>query len=176
MKELRRRLLRKGLKVACGSEVVRRCPYPVNEAGSDKAQFWIMLSQVLMEMQLEKFEVVLLDRGVLDHLAYAQWLLNHNQFRRETLELLTNLAFYWSRTSPYSLALFFKPLALTEDGFRSVNPLFQQEIHQLLLKIYRQTEKRLGLPVIYVKSLSEGVIDGLAEKVFLTFQQFKDRV
>jgi hypothetical protein len=69
---LERELAEKHLNVLRGLEVVRDCPFPVNEQASGPTQIWIMLTQILTELQLEKSaEVIVLDRCVFDNLAYA---------------------------------------------------------------------------------------------------------
>lgn len=109
----------------------------MNERGTAQTQFWIITAQILLEARLEKkFEVVILDRSVIDHLAYATWLHKKKRISKKALEAMKDIALKWIEISPYNKIFFLPPLPLKPDGFRSVDKKYQREIHQILLKLY----------------------------------------
>jgi len=155
-KTLEKKLAKKQFKVSCGLEVVRDCPFPVNEQGSGQAQIWIMLTQILTELQLEEsVEVVILDRCVFDHLAYAKWLHERERLSQNELTFLKSIAESWSKTHPYNIIATLSPLLLTPDGFRSVNTSYQKQIQTILSKIYVDFAKHKPRETLIVKTASE---------------------
>jgi len=154
-KTLEKKLAKNNYKVSCGLEVVRDCPFPVNEQGSGQAQIWIMLTQILTELQLESAEVVILDRCVFDHLAYAKWLYERKRLSQNELAFLKSIAESWSKTHPYNVIATLDPLPLTSDGFRSVNTRYQKQIQVILSKIYVNFAKHKPSETLIVKATSE---------------------
>jgi thymidylate kinase len=69
--ELAARLKRRGLDVEIVREVARRCPLPINEQTTVRAQEWILLTQMALEIEATAaHEIVLCDRSVLDNYCY----------------------------------------------------------------------------------------------------------
>jgi predicted ATPase len=166
-KTLEKKLAKKQFKVSCGWEVVRDCPFPVNEQGSGQAQIWIMLTQILTELQLEESaEVVILDRCVFDHLAYAKWLHERERLFPNELAFLESIAENWSKTHPYNIIATLDPLPLTPDGFRSVNTRYQKQIQAILSKIYVDFAKHKPRETLLVKtSLEKKEVTKLIAKI-----------
>jgi thymidylate kinase len=155
-KTLEKKLAKKQFKVSCGLEVVRDCPFPVNEQGSGQAQIWIMLTQILTELRLEESaEVVILDRCVFDHLAYAKWLHERERLSSNEFAFLESIAENWSKTHPYNIIALLSPLYLIKDGFRSVNARYQKQIQVILSKIYVAFAKHRPRETLIVKTSSE---------------------
>ncbi len=89
------------------TEVVRRSPFPVNEATTLEAQLWILHTQIARELDAtSRAEHLICDRAVL-----LAW---------------------WMET--YSLIVYVPPMAdgIPPDGFRSENLEFQERIHDLI--------------------------------------------
>jgi len=136
---LQERLVRCGVKAAYGLEIVRECPYLVNEAGSERAQLWIMLAQIVKELGFEKkADVVVLDRCVFDNLPYSKWLQQNHQLRKSVYDYLKRMALEWAKLYPYTIIFVLDPLPLVDDGFRSVNLAYQNEVQTMLIKLYSE--------------------------------------
>ena len=69
-KELMKYLKECGFKVNMIGEVVRDCPYPVNEGGGVKSQRWMINEQIKREKQNEDCDFLICDRSVLDNYIY----------------------------------------------------------------------------------------------------------
>ncbi len=69
--ELAARLKRRSLDVEIVREVARRCPLPINQQTTVRAQEWILLTQMALEIEASAaHEIVLCDRSVLDNYCY----------------------------------------------------------------------------------------------------------
>jgi len=103
-------------------EVARSCPLPINESTTKEAQEWIIYSQYIKELELEKpNQILICDRSIIDGYVYYR-----NKFgRNSTLE-----KFVKEKSKTYK-EIFRVPMReelLKDDGFRSTNKLFQQKI------------------------------------------------
>jgi hypothetical protein len=59
------------LSVDIVKEVARACPLPINRETTDRAQRWILHTQVAWEIELSTgFDAIVCDRSVLDNYAY----------------------------------------------------------------------------------------------------------
>jgi len=128
------------------SEVVRRCPFPVNENASINAQRWIFFKQFTEEIELQAaHEILICDRTVLDSLAYAQYA-GFQDFVSEAMYLAVD----WLKT--YDIIYWLRPSGrrIEDDGFRSTSENYQQGIDMILahwvdifeIKTCRADEKR----------------------------------
>jgi len=123
--ELAARLKRRNLDVEIVREVARRCPLPINQQTTVRAQEWILLTQMALEIEATAtHEIVLCDRSVLDNYCY----LVHAAGPQPRWEQMLD---DWLPT--YDL-LVWVPLwsAATYDGVRAVDPSFQRRIDDLL--------------------------------------------
>ncbi|MFH1607709.1 MAG: AAA family ATPase [archaeon] len=69
--ELTSKLKKKGSDVDFLGEIVRKCPFPINENTTKKSQIWIILNQIIKEMETEeRCKVLVSDRSVLDGYCY----------------------------------------------------------------------------------------------------------
>jgi hypothetical protein len=69
--ELAAALKRLELSVDIVKEVARACPLPINRETTDRAQRWILHTQVSWEIELSSgFDAIVCDRSVLDNYAY----------------------------------------------------------------------------------------------------------
>ena len=108
------------------TEVVRRSPFPVNEATTLEAQLWILHTQIARELDAtSRAEHLICDRAVLDNYCYLV-----NKFGRQ--KQLEQWLAWWMET--YSLIVYVPPMAdgIPPDGFRSENLEFQERIHDLI--------------------------------------------
>jgi thymidylate kinase len=132
-------LLKKtGQNVELVAEMVRRCPFPVNEGTTLEAQLWILHAQIAAELEAaQRAPTVICDRSVLDNYCYLvnkcgrqaqlevwleRWL--------EGYQLLVGVPLV--RESIYAEG--FRQPVLT-DGFRATDRAFQQRIDALLKEL-----------------------------------------
>ena len=124
-------LKKQGLDADFLGEVARSCPFPINEEATKKSQFWIILSQIIKEMENEdKTEVLICDRSVLD--PYVYYVSKFGRVR--AIEDLVK-----KHLSTYSMLIKvpIKPGLLREDKVRSTNPEFQNKIDSLMNKLLK---------------------------------------
>jgi nicotinamide riboside kinase len=121
---------RAGRSVEVGREVVRFNPLGLNEGATPEAQLWVLMAQVQQELELRnRAEVLVTDRSVVDNFAY---------FLRVTDGAdpfgVEPLIRHWATT--YDLFVRLLPdVALLEDGVRSTNDAFRDEIEAILDRI-----------------------------------------
>ncbi|MCS7182133.1 MAG: ATP-binding protein [Thermoanaerobaculum sp.] len=137
--ELAARLKRRDVDVELVREVARHCPLPINRQTNEKAQSWILHTQMAWELEAEaRHFLVLCDRSVLDNYCYllyaegpqphwepllSRWL--------STYHLLVKVPLW---TPP------------SWDGVRDTDLGFQRAIDQLL----EQEISRRGLHVLHL--------------------------
>ncbi|MBL7206154.1 MAG: ATP-binding protein [Candidatus Aenigmarchaeota archaeon] len=121
--------LSKTKKVGFVSELTRKCPFPINENTSIKAQLWILANQIKEEQEKEdQNDVVICDRGLVDHFIYL--------IRKfpEYGELLSKFITEYSK----GYDIIFKTeidetKPIIDDGFRSIDSSFRKEIDDMLI-------------------------------------------
>lgn len=117
-----------GENIALVKEVARKCQLPLNRDTSEDAQLWIFNSQMVAELEaIQTSEIVICDRTIIDSLAYAE-----AAGFMDLVDACMPQALYWLET--YSEIYWFRPVEgrLVEDGFRSIDPVFQNEIDGIL--------------------------------------------
>lgn len=123
--ELAARLKRRNVDVEIVREVARRCPLPINRETTYDAQGWILHTQIAWEIEAAAaHELVLCDRSVVDNYCYMV----HAVGAQKMWESLVDS---WLGT--YAL-LIHVPLwgRPSYDGVRATDPLFQEQIDDLL--------------------------------------------
>ncbi|MBR9675923.1 AAA family ATPase [Candidatus Woesearchaeota archaeon] len=129
VRNLKRDFLEQGFSVGVVEEVVRRCPYNINEAGDKKTQEWLLENQVLEENnKVKDNDYLICDRSVLDNYAYLSYLINgeDEEFYSRVLEHLKSYDY-----------LVFKRIVsnrIKDDGFRSLNKEFRDKIEEILVE------------------------------------------
>jgi hypothetical protein len=116
-------------------EVVRRCPFPVNEESSVCSSYWIVTEQINRELEAEArgCDILICDRMPVDPILY---LLSSN-LEQEVLDSqedygffdLQDFAYSWSYT--YDYIIYVKPhktYPIEPDGFRMTNKKFQLRV------------------------------------------------
>jgi nicotinamide riboside kinase len=108
------------------NEVARVCPFQVNEGASFEAQYWVLATQIKQELEYHDLhDIVLCDRGVVDNYMYLL-----RKFP-DKAAFLTPLVVEHCRS--YDLIIKTVPdNAPVEDGFRSVDTGFQDDIERML--------------------------------------------
>lgn len=124
--ELVAELKKKGKNAEFLGEIVRECPFQINEEITVKAQSWIILQQYLkeIEMELDKYHYLVCDRSILDGYIY-----HIRKFGRSaTLEpiVLEHIQTY-NHLFKVSINLNY----LKAEGVRSLDKKFQEEIDYL---------------------------------------------
>ncbi len=139
---------RAGRSVEVGREVVRFNPLGLNEGATPEAQLWVLVSQVQQELELaHRAEVLVTDRSVVDNFAYYLRVTGgEDPFGIEPLIRR------WSRTYDLSVRLL-PDVGLLEDGVRSTNDTFRDEIEAILDRVqpdYLPDDRVLSVPASQV--------------------------
>jgi len=120
--ELVSKLKKQGVDAGFLSEVARRCPFPLNEDATKKSQIWIILNQIIAEMESEeRCGTLVCDRSVLDGYCYYV-----NKFGRSPV--LEALVKEHLKTYTKLIRVPIREGLLREDKVRSTNVKFQRDV------------------------------------------------
>jgi nicotinamide riboside kinase len=119
-------LLKQGKSTCVVDEVVRDCPFPINERSTVDGGYWIVTEQISRELTAEakKYEFIVCDRSAIDPVMY----LNAHDFKQHYCDL-KDFAMKWMQT--YDLIIYVKPMdnsKIMGDGFRDTNKRFQEKV------------------------------------------------
>jgi len=115
-------LKKKGIDAGMVTEVARQCPFPIREETTKKSQIWIILNQIIKELEAEeKYEVVVSDRSVLDGYCYLV-----RKFGR--MKVIEDLVKEHLTTYDTLIRVPIEEGFLKEDRARSANKKFQEEV------------------------------------------------
>ncbi len=150
---------RKGQNATVVNEVVRRCPFPLNDGFTVNGAVWTVCAQVREELEAvsEGSNIIICDRSALDPIFYLQAL----NFDRALYADLEAFAINW--LSSYDRLIWLLPaenMPLFTDGVRSVSPDFQQAVHQMFSLFFEEHKK-----ISYVSLCSEDVFGNNVEKI-----------
>jgi nicotinamide riboside kinase len=152
---------RSGRSVEVGREVIRFNPLGLNEGATPEAQLWVIMTQIQQELELRnRADVLVTDRAVIDNFAY---------FLRATGGEdpfdVKPLVKRWCET--YDLFVRLEPdIPLKEDGVRSTNTRFRNEIEGILNTILPKYIADDRLVVIPASKISEAFDwSGLVERL-----------
>lgn len=116
------------LNVNMMAEVVRRCPYPINEESTQRSQRWVWAAQMVAELEGMRNDVLICDRTILDNLAYSKRLgFNHIVYD------FMDISVSWMQT--YHKIYWLRPgnrFKCADDNVRSVDVGFQKDIDNIL--------------------------------------------
>ena len=131
--ELGGAIKRRGGTVELLTEIARECPFALNNQASREAHMWIIARQVQLELEKStRAEILICDRSVLDNYAYYQRLYGAQGVQAEAL---LNYCRAWMGT--YDLLVRLPAISpLTDDGFRSTDLGFQEEIESLCDELF----------------------------------------
>lgn len=114
------------------NEIARNCPFPLNEDATKKSQIWIILSQIIAEMESEdKCGVLICDRSVLDGYCYYA-----NKFGRSPV--LENLVKEHLKTYDKLIRVPIRKGFLVKDKIRSTDEKFQKDIDKQFDKLIKE--------------------------------------
>jgi nicotinamide riboside kinase len=149
---------KKGLDVRVLNEVVRDCPYPVNEMATLRAQEWIQKEQVKREQSINgNPDVVITDRALLDNFAY--WLrVAERQNSKNSIEKRKKDVFEYSKG--YDLMIFLQPFDaknIEVDGFRATDEKFRSEMQEKVNNLVLELQTFCDVPVVRLNGNKEEV-------------------
>ena len=123
------RFKRAGINVGVVHEVARSCSLPINEGTTLLAQTWILMTQIIREIEEQHHSaaLVITDRSVLDNFAYLM-----RAYSKPVPPQLTAYLELWMRTYDLLIKVPIVDTAIQEDGVRSTNAKFAAEIDLLV--------------------------------------------
>jgi len=144
----------KGYSIGLVKEVVRDCPYQINEMATLKAQDWVLEEQMKRENSLEgKFDIIILtDRCILDNFAY--WKRVAERLKLGTEEISKKEKKVFEHAKKYSIILFLQPFKaekIEDDKFRSVDFAWREEMHKRIEDVVKRFSSQYDTPIVYVK-------------------------
>lgn len=129
--------------------IKRRHGVKINEYGTDKTQNYIIEAHIVNVINYHndiaegKVDGYILDRCILDGMVYTQYLYNHGQVKKSTLDYargVCNLI-----VDKYDLIFYTDPnIPIVDDGERSVNEDFRKEIIEIFDRYIKLDVDRLG--------------------------------
>jgi len=132
--ELVSKLKRKGVDADFLGEIARKCPFPINEQASKKTQIWIILSQIIGEIEEEgKSEFLVCDRSVLDGYCYYA-----DKFGISGV--IEPIVAEHMKTYDCLVKLPIRQGFLKKDKIRSVDSGFQKRIEVMMNKLLKRLE------------------------------------
>ncbi|MBS3086975.1 AAA family ATPase [Candidatus Pacearchaeota archaeon] len=116
------KLKKQGVDAGFLSEIARKCPFPLNEDATKKTQIWIILNQIIAEMEAEdRCGTLVCDRSVMDGYCYYV-----NKFGRSSV--LEALVREHLKTYSKLIRVPIREGLLRKDKVRSVNEKFQKDV------------------------------------------------
>ena len=138
------------------SEIARECPFPINENRTKKSQIWIILNQIIKEMEIEeKYEVIVSDRSVLD--GYCYYIAKFG-----ISKILEPLIKKHMETYDFLIYVPIREKLLIKDKVRSINKDFQKEIDILFQKVLKKFKIK---PLTFNKDIEKEVLEKIKHKL-----------
>jgi nicotinamide riboside kinase len=151
----------KGINIGLLGEIARKCPYPINEDTTIRAQNWILKEQKKEEAELMKaYDVLLTDRGTIDNFAYGLRVAVKNSLDENLINEMEREVFEHSKS--YSALLFIQPFdakKLKSDKIRSVDPKWRKEMHEEIDKIIKRFKDSYSTPVFSLTGNEEELFE-----------------
>ena len=137
----------KGKSVGIIREMATACPYFKDGRGNILAQNWIILTQVQFERDYEQiYDYVICDRSVVDNYIYAI-----QAYKKEEQPLpgwIEPFVLHHLKSYDYLFKTPISPVGLVNDGIRSIDRKWQQEVEEQLIEYLEEKKiKHIGLPV-----------------------------
>jgi hypothetical protein len=123
--------------------------FEINERTTLEAQLWIFHTQIARELEFSvrpDVDVLVCDRGVIDNYMYLVKRFGYQQGIDEMVNLHT-------KTYTHLFRVPIRRNSLSEDSVRSIDPVFQREIDDLLKKELKQR----GIPYQGYRSLRKTI-------------------
>ena len=146
-----RQLSQRGYSVARTEDVARESSFPLNTKSNFRAQMSIMDNHIQLEIKYMQSDhkIILLDRTVYDHIAYATWLNENRKLDNKELQTLWNLVEGHEVVRSYDGVFYLSLLPLVVDTTRSNSVHYQERIQD---KIRHNLELRVGIDrIVYVQ-------------------------
>ncbi len=140
----------KGYSVARTEDVARESSFPLNTESNFRAQMSIMDKHIQQEIKFMHSDnrIILLDRTVYDHIAYASWLNENRKLDDQELRTLWDLVDGHEVERSYDGVFYLSLLPLVVDTIRSSSVYYQKRIQD---KIHNNLELRVGRDkIVYV--------------------------
>lgn len=138
-------LMRQGKSAFMVSEVVRECPFPINDKSSVDGGYWIVTEQIARELKAKAqgYEIIVCDRSSIDPVMY----LNARHFLEHYNDLY-EFAHNWMKT--YDVIFYIEPAQgqIKSDGFRDTDKRFQEKVDE---------EFNLYLNSIFINNLKTNI-------------------
>lgn len=151
----------KGFNIGVLREVVRDCPYPVNEIATIRSQNWILAEQKKREIEsLQTHDILLTDRGLIDNFAYWFSIAAKNNIHKDTISKAELEVFEYSKS--YDAILFIQPFQIDEiksDNFRSVNLKWRKEMHGRVSEILKRFRESYSVPIFSLEGNENQVFE-----------------
>lgn len=137
----------KGKSVGIIREMATACPYFKQGHGNILAQNWILLNQVQLERESEDiYDYVICDRSIVDNYIYAM-----QAYQKENQPLpawIEPFVLHHAKSYDYLFKTPISQLGLINDGIRSVDKKWQQEVEdQLKQYLEEKNIKHIELPL-----------------------------
>lgn len=157
----------KGYTVTIISEVVRDCPYPVNENGSLESQEWIFNEQLRrLNEHYGTVDIIITDRTFLDSAAYLYYTNGYTELSSEfEYKCQAHTLLWYSTIYLTTLLEDVNDGSPEEDGFRSTDAGFRKAIHKTIYDLYSELIDRSGSPVIYQVHCFEEIINIIEKQI-----------
>ena len=155
LSEIENELRSRGKSVKIVEEVARTSPWAINEEADFVSQRWIFNQQILKELEAEygNPDVILCDRCPVDNLTYFERLQKpYEPFPVTEYLQIFEIVRLWSQKYDHIIQMPLNLNWLKEDGVRSVNIAFAQDIDNRINKIVE--EFKLDNIIHYHKNFS----------------------
>lgn len=139
-------------------EVVRGCPYGIDEASDFKTQWWILSHGILAEQEAFELnkQLIISDRCLIDAVVYTELIhkLDSKKITKHQRNLILQAATDWIHTHPYEKVFFVKVSPSIwqnrdlDDGFRSTSLewfLNLEEMFQSAIKLLKIPENKIHI-------------------------------
>ncbi|MFA7142929.1 MAG: AAA family ATPase [Candidatus Dojkabacteria bacterium] len=117
------------------SEIVRNCPFEVNEKTTFKSQEWILRHQIMSELEKSLDDITICDRSVFDQLAYVNYAYEGGTISQSEREVIRSMVTAWGDTYDF---VFYIPIEfdnVMDDGFRSTDKIYRENIDKRVRNI-----------------------------------------
>lgn len=157
-------------KVGFIHEVVRNCPFPVNDKSSIDGGHWIVTEQINRELEAKatNADILLCDRCAIDPIMY---LFAGNRFSIHLFRALYDLAKDWIKT--YDKIIYIEAdwnLQIKEDGFRDTDKKFQMLVDERFKTFFNDYRIDYLKDIIKINSLE--LIEQRPEQLFKEIYQY----
>jgi nicotinamide riboside kinase len=161
-------LTKKGFKVAVLDEIVRKCPFTVNEMATIRAQDWILDNQIKEEQKLENdgnYDFIITDRGTIDNFAYWRRAAEKSNMAPE--KIIEKQDEIFAHAKSYDLILFLSIFQgnIENDNFRSTDDKWRKEMHERVEKVLERFSYDHDIPIIRLRGNEKEVFKQAIERI-----------